>query len=253
MEKKVLALLAHPDDAEILCAGTLSLLKKAGWEVHIATMAMGDKGTAIHSREEIIRIRNEEAKNSAAVIGATYHCLEYEDVYISYDRDSVNRTTALIRRVTPSIVITGSPSDYMVDHEMTSRIVQTACFASGVKLMEVEEEHFEPVPFLYYCDPLDGVDILGDAIQPSFYIDITGEIGVKEKMLACHESQRNWLLAHHKVDEYILAMKRFSEQRGKDIDVDYAEGFRQHLGHSFPQDNILKEILGDLVTLNKID
>jgi hypothetical protein len=76
-------------------------------------------------------------------------------------------------------------------------------------------------------------------------------MGTKEKMLASHASQRNWLLAHHKVDEYILAMKRFGEQRGGEINVTYAEGFRQHLGHSFPQDNILKEILGDLVTIKK--
>ncbi len=68
-------------------------------------------------------------------------------------------------------------------------------------------------------------------------------------MLACHESQRNWLLEHHKIDEYILAMKRFAEMRGKEIDGQYAEGFRQHLGHGYPQENILKEILGNLVVI----
>ena len=42
-------------------------------------------------------------------------------------------------------------------------------------------------------------------------------------------------------------MIRFSEKRGKEISTNYAEGFRQHLGHGYPQDNILKEILGDFV------
>ncbi len=251
MEKKVLGIFAHPDDAEILIAGTLSLLHDAGWEVHIATLAKGDKGSATHSRDEITRMRNAEAINAAAVINGTYHCLGFDDVYIPYDRDSVNKTTALVREVAPSIVFTGSPSDYMVDHEMTSRIVQTACFAAGVRLMDVAEEAFEPVPYLYYADPLDGKDILGNPVIPTFYVDITGVMGTKEKMLASHASQRNWLLAHHKVDEYILAMKRFGEQRGGEINVTYAEGFRQHLGHSFPQDNILKEILGDLVIIKK--
>ena len=250
MDKKVLGIFAHPDDAEIICAGTLALLHKAGWEVHIATMTMGDKGSAVHTSDEISRMRTAEAKNSAQVINATYHCLEFDDVYILYDRETLNRTTALVRKVAPSLVLTHSPSDYMVDHEMTSRIVQTACFAAGVKLMEVGEEHFEPVPYLIYSDPLEGKDILGNLVQPTFYVDITQEIGIKEKMLACHASQRNWLMAHHKVDEYILAMKRFGEQRGQEINVAYAEGFRQHLGHSFPQDNILKEILGDKVILH---
>ena len=44
-------------------------------------------------------------------------------------------------------------------------------------------------------------------------------------------------------------MKRFSEQRGKEINTGYAEGFRQHLGHGYPHDNILKTILGDLVVI----
>jgi len=70
MEKTVLAIFTHPDDAEMACAGTLSLLKKVGWEIHMATMAPGDKGTAEYSRENISRIRRNESSKSA-----TYHCL----------------------------------------------------------------------------------------------------------------------------------------------------------------------------------
>lgn len=245
MGKVVLGIFAHPDDAEFMCAGTLSLLKKAGWAVHIASMAPGDKGTAVYSREEVSLIRKAEASNAAEVLEGTYHCLEFEDVYILYDREIINRTTGLIRKIHPSIVFTASPNDYMVDHEMTSKIVQTACFSCGIKNMEVNEEPFEPIPYLYYCDPMEGKDKFGNLIRPSIYSDITGEIVNKEKMLSCHESQRNWLLTHHKVDEYIFQMKRFAAQRGKKINTKYAEGFRQHLGHGYPQKNILKEILGD--------
>jgi LmbE family N-acetylglucosaminyl deacetylase len=249
MTKNVLGVFAHPDDAEMVCAGTLSLFRKAGWKVHIATMAPGDKGTAEYSREEISRIRKIEAANAAGVIGAKYHCLELEDVYILYDRESINRTTALIRSIQPAVVFTASPDDYMLDHELTSKIVQTACFSSGIKNMEINATPYEPVPYLYYCDPMEGKNILGKPVIPSMYVDITGEIEVKEKMLAHHESQRNWLLTHHKMDEYILAMKRFARDRGKKAGVEFAEGYRQHLGHGFPQDNILLNILGDLVIL----
>ncbi len=246
MIKNVLGIFAHPDDAEILCAGTLSLLSKAGVSVHIATMAMGDKGTSQHTREEISRIRKAEAAKAAGVIGGTYHSLGFEDVYILYERETINRTTALIRRIRPEMVITASPSDYMVDHEMTSLIVQTACFSAGIKNMEVEEEAYEPIPYLYYCDPIEGKDRLGAMVQPSVYVDISDEMDTKEKMLACHESQQSWLLSHQD-SEYILAMKRFSAKRGKEIGKAYAEGFRQHLGHGYQHGNILKEILGDRV------
>lgn len=248
-DKTVLGIFAHPDDAEFLCAGTMSLLRDAGWAVHIATMAPGDKGTALYSREEISVIRRTEAAKAAGLIGGTYHCLECEDVYILYDRESINKTTALIRTVRPSLVFTSSPVDYMIDHEITSLIVQTACFSSGIKNMEVSVQPFEPVPYLYYCDPMEGKDKFGNPVRPSMYVDISNAIRVKEDMLACHESQRNWLLTHHNMDEYILSMNRFAGERGKEAGTRYAEGFRQHLGHGHPQDNILKTILDKLVIL----
>jgi LmbE family N-acetylglucosaminyl deacetylase len=253
MKNTVLGIFAHPDDAEFMCAGTLALLQKAGCEIHIATMAKGDKGTTVLSREEVSTLRKEEASKSAKLLGGHYHCLDFEDVYILYCRDTINKTTALIRRIRPTIVFTGSPNDYMLDHEITSLIVQTACFSSGIKNMEVEEEPFEPIPYLYYCDAMEGKDKFGNIIQPSVYVDMESEIHTKEKMLKCHASQRNWLLAHHKMDEYILFMRDLARMRGKESGIIYAEGFRQNLGHSFPSDNKLKEILGDLVVINQND
>jgi LmbE family N-acetylglucosaminyl deacetylase len=213
-------------------------------------MTPGDKGTAELSGEKISRIRKNEASESARLIGAKYHCLEFEDLYIFYNRETVNAATGIMRKVKPSIVFTASPSDYMQDHEMTGTIVQAACFASGVKNLEVDEPFFEPIPYLYYCDPLEGKDIFGKPVIPSMYVNITSEIEIKEKMLACHASQRNWLMAHHKMDEYILAMKRFAALKGKEAGTDYAEGFRQHLGHGFPQNNILLKILEEKVIVN---
>lgn len=242
-DKNVLAVLAHPDDAEIVCAGTLSLLRNAGWNIHMATMTPGDKGTAELTREEISEIRKKEAAKSASILKAKYYCLEFEDIYFTYNRDTINQVTSLIRKVRPDIVFTASPADYMFDHEVTSQIVQTACFGAGIKNMEVTGRPYEKVPILYYCDPLEAKDKLGNPVIPAFYVDISIEMGTKEKMLSCHASQRNWLLKHHKMDEYILTMKEFGEKRGHEINVRYAEAFRQHLGHGFPRDNILAEII----------
>src|SRR5450759_5335940 len=182
MAKNVLGIFAHPDDAEIICSGTLSLLRKSGRSVHIATMAKGDKGTTEYTREEISRIRKAEAINAAEILGGTYHCLEFDDVYILYDCETINKTTALIRKILPAIVFTASPADYMLDHEITSLIVQTACFSAGIVNMEVPEEPFEPTPYLYYCDPLEGKDKFGNPIVPSMFVDITSEILFKEKI-----------------------------------------------------------------------
>ncbi len=244
----VLSIGAHPDDAEFMCTGTLALLRERGWQVHIATMAPGDCGTVEYSREEISRIRKGEAAQAAAMLDGTYHCLECGDIFILYDRPTLLKTIALVRKVRPKLVFALSPSDYMVDHEMASKLAQTACFCCGVVNVETPgADPFEPIPHLYYADPPEGKDILGGEIKPGTLVDTTSVIETKEKMLCCHESQRNWLLKHHGIDEYVDAMKALGRKRGTEIDSAYAEGFRQHLGHAYPQSNILKEELGDLV------
>lgn len=249
MRNVALAIFSHPDDIELMCAGTLSLLKDAGWEVHLATMTPGDKGSAEHTREEISAIRKAEAKASADILGAPYYCLGFDDLFVFYNEKTITKTTALIQQVKPSIVFTASPSDYMIDHEITSKIVHTACFSCGIRNIDTKELPFEPTPYLYYSDAMEGKDKLGRAIEPTLFVDITTTMPIKEKMLGKHASQRNWLLKHHKIDEYILAMKRFAEIRGNEVKVQYAEGFRQHLGHGFQQENILTDILKNHVII----
>jgi len=78
-------------------------------------------------------------------------------------------------------------------------------------------------------------------------VDISSVMDTKEKMLCCHESQRHWLMTHHGMDEYVNMMKKSDQKRGREIGSAFAEGFRQHLGHAYPQDNILKAELGKLV------
>ena len=50
------------------------------------------------------------------------------------------------------------------------------------------------------------------------------------------------------MDEYIEAMKRYAAERGREIGVAYAEGFVQHRGHPFPQNDLLAEVLGGILT-----
>src|SRR6187200_694545 len=90
-----LSLLAHPDDAEILCAGTLIRLANAGWKIHIATVANGDCGSATLGREEIATMRRREGVAAAAQIGATYHCLEEPDVHVVCDQRTIQKTIDL--------------------------------------------------------------------------------------------------------------------------------------------------------------
>lgn len=255
MNSSILAIVAHPDDAEFLCAGTLALFHQIGWDVHMATMTAGDCGSKELKKEQISEIRKNEAAKSASLLGATYDCLDFEDLFIIYDKPSIIKVTSLIRKIQPGIVIAMSPDCYMLDHEITSQLVQSACFGGG--LANVSTPGFAPlnyIPYLYYADAMERKDKYGNKVSSSIIVDITSVMEIKAKMLACHESQREWLRAHHGMDEYILSMQRQGELTGEEIGVKYAEGFRQHLGHAYPQDNILLDQLSGFahdITLEK--
>lgn len=248
MANVILSVLAHPDDAEFLCAGTLIRLQREhGWEVHIATMTPGDCGSMEHAPEDISRIRREEGRQAAAHIGAAYHCLEERDLLVVYNERALEKVTRLLRQVKPTIVLTHSPADYMLDHEMTSTIVRGAAFGAPIPNFLAERKigaRLLGIPHLYYCDPVEGKDPFGAKIAPQFCIDISGVIETKAEMMARHASQRDWLLKHHGMDQYLQALRDWSSERGKHCGVAYAEGFRQHLGHSYPQDNLLGKLLG---------
>src|SRR5947209_8490470 len=221
MARVVLSVLAHPDDAEFLCAGTLIRLRREhGFEVHIASMTAGDCGSAELPPLEIGRRRRDEGAAAAALIDARYHCMDERDLLIVYGERTLEKVTRLMRLVRPEIVLTHSPSDYMVDHEMTSLIARAATFAAPIPNFLEDRRLGAPlphIPHLYYCDAIEGKDPLGRDVPPGFVIDVSAALETKAAMLARHSSQREWLMKHHGMDQYVEAMKQWSAHRGRSI------------------------------------
>lgn len=254
----VLAIMAHPDDIEITCAGTLIQLRRAGWNVHMATMTAGDMGSTRHSRRAIAGIRRSEAERSASLIGAQYSCLGFDDLTIVYDEPSKRRVSGFLRAVRPDLLITAAPVDYMADHEETARIVREAAFASTMPNWRATWSRSavgagramppcDRVPPLLYADPIDLVDHYGRRVPAHYAVDITPVVELKEQMLAAHESQRSWLREQHGEDEYLHWMRRIGAERARDVparSVRYAEGFVPHRGHGFPHEDVLTRELG---------
>ncbi len=248
MPDVALSLLAHPDDAEFLCAGALiRLARECSWQVHIATMTPGDCGSAELPPEEIAAVRRAEAARAAAHIGAVYHCVEERDLRIFYQEGPLERVTRLLRAVRPRLVLTHSPADYMLDHEVTSTLARAAAFGAPIPNLFRDQGHAPPleqIPYLYYCDPIEGRDALGKEVRPGSCIDVSRVIDDKAAMLAAHASQRDWLLKHHGMDHYVQSMRDWGARRGALIGAAYAEGFCQHLGHGYPPEDLLGRLLG---------
>ncbi len=246
--RTVLAFGCHPDDIEFTCAGTLALLHEAGWRVHLATAAGGECGSVEFSRAQIREIRLAECAKSAAVLDAKYTWAGGEDLELDFTSELRARVIDVIREADPDVIITQPPNDYMIDHEETSKLVRHASFGAPIpNTPSPKHKHTDRVSALFYTDAMDSVDIFGRPVPIGFYVDITSVMDVKEKMLACHASQREWLRKHHGIDEYIEDMKRQSAARGKRVGVKYAEAFAQHLGHGYPHENAIAEALKEFV------
>jgi N-acetylglucosamine malate deacetylase 1 len=190
---------------------------------------------------EIAAVRLKEGIAAAAKINATYHCVGEPDVNLVVDKPTIRKVTDLFRRVAPTLVFTHPRHDYMLDHEAVHTLARAAAFsypipnASSLPLVDGSA-----IPWLYYCDPIEGRDpYTGELVEPTTYVDVSEQLNRKIEMLVCHASQREWLRAHHGMDEYVEAMKRYGAERGRQIGVPYAEAFVLHRGHAFPHNDIL--------------
>lgn len=243
--KVVLAFFAHPDDAEIFAGGTLTLLSERGYEIHILTATAGDCGSATLSREEIAATRRKEGAAAAAMVGGTYHCLLENDLQVCYETKAIQKAIDVFREVNPTLVLTHPRYDYMLDHEQVHLLARAATFGFAIPNASTTTLPDEArVPYLYYTDPMEGRDpYSGEMVKESVMIDVSEVMDTKSAMLACHVSQREWLRSHHGIDEYLIAMQRFAEQRGGLAGYRFAEAFTQHRGHPYPQDDLLNELL----------
>ncbi len=242
---RILAIHAHPDDIETLAAGTLALLAGQGHAITIVTLTAGDCGSAEAGPEETARTRQDEAARAAAMIGADYACAGFGDLAVFNDDGSRRRVTELVRWAKPDLVLTAAPVDYHPDHEATSLLVRDACFAaSAANYRTGPSAPLPAIPHLYFVDPIGGRDRDGKPAAPDFAVDISALFETKRRMLAAHESQKDWLLKQHGITDYVDAMAAWSKKRGRDFQVAYAEGFRQYRNTPYPSSPLLQTLVG---------
>ena len=247
-----LAIGCHPDDIEFMMGGTLFRLRELGLDLHYMNVANGNCGTLEYGRAEIEVIRREEAQNAAKVLGAQWYPSIANDLEVVYDIELVRKVLAVMRRVKPDIILIPALHDYMEDHMNTSRIAVTAAFTMAmpnfVSIPPVDTILKEVA--VYHAMPYGLHTGLSEKIVAHFYVDITTTIDLKQKMLACHISQRNWLDDSQKLDSYLQTMRDMSAQMGRDSGkFTYAEGWIRHnpLGYSKADYRPLEMLLKDSI------
>ena len=228
---RALAVGAHPDDIEFLMAGTLILLRNAGWEIHYLNLSAGDLGSLSLNASAIARVRRREARTAARLLGAQWHPPICRDLQVFYEDRTLRKLCALVRDVRPSVILTHSPQDYMEDHTNTSRLTVTAAFARGARNYRTTPSrtaYLAPVTIYHAC-PHGLRDQLRQVVAPDALVDTTAVQDEKRAALACHASQREWLDRTQGFDSYLGAMDAFSSELARmSGKFRHAEGWRLH-------------------------
>jgi N-acetylglucosamine malate deacetylase 1 len=253
--KVALAIAAHPDDIEFQMAGTLLLLKQAGYETHYMNVSSGNCGSVEYDAKTTRSIRAGEAKQAAKILGAQFHPSLTNDLEVFYTVDMLRQLGAVIREVKPAIVLTHSPQDYMEDHMITCRLAVTAAFTHGMpnfKTVPSRATYNDDVT-IYHCMPHGLRDGLRRRVMAGAYVNTASVQKTKRDSLAAHKSQQGWLDASQGMNSYLLAMEEMSLELGRmSKKFKYAEGWRRHLHLGFSAQEIdpLAEALGKNYMIN---
>jgi LmbE family N-acetylglucosaminyl deacetylase len=232
----VLAVSAHPDDIEILCAGTLARYAMDQHNVTMAIFTDGSMGDAAIPPEKLAAIRRKEAEAAAAIIDARLLWGGITDGLVIADLAHRRVMTDLLREADPDVIFTHSPNDYHPDHRHVSQLVLDSYFNKG--LPHIPGQALPACRFaqaqVYYADNLGGI-----GFQPTEYVDITATMETKLRMLSCHQSQLSAMseLAHIDLIEMVETQSRF---RGIGAGCRYAEGFVRSEGF---QRGLMKRVL----------
>ncbi len=218
---RILAIGCHPDDVEICCAGTLARCVERGDTVIVCHVSSGNLGHVIIPPEELRVMRANEAKKAGALAGIEVVWGGFDDLEI-YDnnKEARNKIVDVIRYADPDLIITHSPNDYMPDHTAVSRLVFDASFTATLPNYPTKQKTVAKLVPIYYMDNLAGV-----GFEPTTYVDITGTMELKIKMLNCHESQIVWMRDHDGID-FPDMVRTCAKYRGYQCGASYAEAFR---------------------------
>ncbi len=217
----ILAIGAHPDDVEILCAGTLARYARQGHAIFVCSLTSGNMGDLKVPPPELGRIRKAEAEAAAAVLGARLLWPGITDELVFPNEEQRRVMIDLLRQADPDVIFTHSPTDYHPDHRYVSQLVFDSYFQKG--LPHLPGQHESACRFgytqVYYMDTLAGI-----GFSPVEYVDITSVIDIKRRMIECHQSQILPMreLAHTDMLDLMEVQARF---RGLAAGCKYAEGF----------------------------
>lgn len=221
----VLAVYAHPDDADVACAGTLARWASEGCRVHLIVCTDGARGTPDPDvrPEELAHRRAQELAAAASVVGITSHeALGAQDGELDARPCFVEELVRAVRKVKPDVVLGHDPTAVFFGQEYFNHRDHRV---AGWALLDA----ISPSAALPHYFPAAGPPhqvstvYLSGTLDPDVWVDVTGTIETKIAAVECHGSQFSayddgWAAG---------AVRRRAAEEGRRAGVAYAEGFRR--------------------------
>ena len=215
---RVMAIFAHPDDAEFICSGTIARFVASGYHAQYVLATSGDKGSDDPNAtpEQLATTREAEQRAAAAILGVEeVTFLRHHDGEVEVSIPFRRELALVIRQGRPDVVLTFDPWQRYQVHPDHRAVGQTALDAVAAardhmyypeQLTEGLAAHRVHNVYLFATD------------QPNYYVDITTTIDRKIAALQAHTSQ----IRTEGLAERIRLRARMV---GQEIGVEYAEAF----------------------------
>jgi LmbE family N-acetylglucosaminyl deacetylase len=220
--ERILFVLAHPDDAEFLCGGTVARLTEEGRAVHYLLATRGEKGSEDPDMtpDRLAGIREQEQRNAASVLGvSSVTFLDHLDGEVEVTIPLRRELVYYIRKIKPDVTFTFDPwkkNEIHPDHRAIGMCTldALACARGSMYYPEHRKEGLAAhrANQIYFF----GTD------RPNFWVDITSVIDKKLEALKHHECQ----MINFDADEYI---RRKAREAGVEHRFRYAEAFHHYV------------------------
>lgn len=223
--ESAMAIVAHPDDIEYSCAGTLARWAKHGARISYVLCTSGDVGIDEigMTRARATEIREAEQREAAKIVGAAEVIfLREPDGMLQPTLELRKKLVREIRRFRPEVVVCGDPTivwegnDYInhPDHRAAATAALDAVFpaAGQPNLFEelADEGFIAHKPRKVYVTSWVGAE---------YFVNIEDTIDIKIAALKAHKSQMgDW--------EPVEKIREWAAEKGKGKELAYAEGYR---------------------------
>ncbi|MBX2945413.1 MAG: bacillithiol biosynthesis deacetylase BshB1 [Cyclobacteriaceae bacterium] len=223
MKLDILVLAAHPDDAELCCAGTIARHISLGHKVGIVDFTRGELGT-----RGTPELREKEAAKASEILKLSVReNLGLADGFFQNDELHQRKVITAIRKYQPAIVLANAIHDRHSDHGRAAALAADACFLAGLAKIETHSHGLQQAPWrpkaVYHY-------IQSQFIEPDFIVDISDFWEVKMASYLAYKSQMydpqsTEPETYISKPEFLKLIEARAIEFGHAIGVNYGEGF----------------------------